>query len=282
MTRQARKSEWLNSRGSSPRSPRAIRNFITHAISTPTKWDFGMGTHNLRTGLIAKTKTTRNQIVPRKLVEKEVGDLVDAAAKHYPKLTGRAKYLLYGPTEIAYASFDAKLRKKHHLKEGGANDWQGVLSQKIPRFDNRILNDCVLIPRFHVCKAEIRKDTKGHVFSESLLPVEVTFLMKLKNTLVADVNGQRKLRVEEIRRIFETASADVRVVKPEAKEWSMKVAGCFALTKSDWARTKGIKELFVRPLPGHEELKQPKASGRSGFPASTAIGEGIDSIRPES
>ena len=105
-----------------------------------------------------QAKTTRNQIVPRKLVEKEVRDLVDAAAKHYPKLSGQAKYLLYGPTETAYASFDAKLRKKYHLKEGGAKDWQGVLGQKIPRFDNRIIGKCVLIPRLNVCKIRTGSD----------------------------------------------------------------------------------------------------------------------------
>src|ERR1039458_6276664 len=99
-------------------------------------WD---GDLNFKDRIDCQAKTTRNQIVPRKLVEREVGDLIDAAAKQYPKLTGQAKYLLYGPTEMAYASFDAKLRKKHGLREGGVNDWQGVVGQKIPRFDNRII-----------------------------------------------------------------------------------------------------------------------------------------------
>ena len=177
-----------------------------------------------------------------------------------------ADFILWGPAGVAYASFFSDPRKDIGLHLGSADDWMGVLGQKIPRFDNRILNDCVLIPRFHVCKAEIRKDAKtGQAFPESLLPAEVTFLMKLKNTLVAGVNCQRKLRVEEVRKVFETVSADILTVKADAKEWSKKVAGCFALTKSDWARTKGIKELLLRPLPGHEEIKPPKDSGRSGF-----------------
>ena len=42
-------------------------------------------------------QSTRDQIVPRKLVEKEVRALVEAAAKLHPKLKGKADFLLYGP-----------------------------------------------------------------------------------------------------------------------------------------------------------------------------------------
>lgn len=164
--------------------------------------------------------------------------------------TSVGDFLCHGPTGTSYASFDPSLRKGAALRQGSDDDWMGVLGQKIPRFDNRILNDCVLIPRFHACKAEIRQDRKtGKPFPESLLSAEVTCLMKLKNALVAEGDGQRKLRVEEIRQVFETLSADVAKVKPDAKDWGRKVANCFAVTKADWARTKGIKELELRPRP---------------------------------
>jgi CRISPR-associated endonuclease Csn1 len=102
----------------------------------------------------------------------------------------------------------------------------GALGQKIPRFDNRILEDCVLIPRFHVCKVDIRQDTKSGVpVPDSLLPAEVTFLMKLKNTLVAASTGQRKLGPDEVRQIFSVALQDVTQVKADAKEWPKKIAG---------------------------------------------------------
>jgi CRISPR-associated endonuclease Csn1 len=127
-------------------------------------------------------KSTRNQIVPRALVEKEIRNMLDAAAKHYPILKGQADYLLFGPAGKAYASFDPKLRKKFNLKEGGANDWLGVLGQKIPRFDNRIISKCVLIPRLNVCK--IRKDENGELHPQSRVVAETVFLMKLKNMRV--------------------------------------------------------------------------------------------------
>jgi CRISPR-associated endonuclease Csn1 len=192
-------------------------------------------------------------------------------------------FISYGPGGRAYAAYDpatvkqleidvldhpdkSQIGKRKKLRPGTELDWLGALGQRIPRFDNRILDGCVLIPRFHVCKADIRLDKKtGRPFPESLLPAEVTFLMKLKNTLVADGKGQRKLRVEEVRQIFSTLTVDMAEVKPDTKNWHRKVAECFKLTKSDWGRTKGIKELELRPLPNHEEVKPPKDSGRSRF-----------------
>jgi len=151
-----------------------------------------------------RAKSRREQIVPRKIVEEEIRKLVEAASKHYPKLNGQARYLLYGPAETAYASFDAKLRTKYGLKEGGASDWEGVLGQKIPRFENRILNDCALIPRLHVCRNPSPEQYKD-LPEDKLLPAHVTFLMKLKNMRVEEKTPGRKQRgltAEQIKEIF--------------------------------------------------------------------------------
>jgi CRISPR-associated endonuclease Csn1 len=242
-----------------------------------------------------RAESTRKVRFDRKDVEAEIMRLAKNAAKSLPALatafariqsegweqtnaeSGRKKrfpvraqtfgdFLCHGPAGVAYASFSARSRKEIGLHTGSADDWMGSLGQKIPRFDNRILDDCVLIPRFHVCKAEIRKSTvTGLPLPSTLLSAQVTFLMKLKNTMVADGPSQRKLRVDEVQKIFKTAFADARKVQPNAEDWPRKVADCFALTRSDWFRTEGIKELALRPLPGHEVIKPPKDSGRSGF-----------------
>ncbi|HEX3717355.1 MAG TPA: HNH endonuclease domain-containing protein [Verrucomicrobiae bacterium] len=194
-------------------------------------------------------------------------DPMTGIKRHFP-VTAKTfgDFLCHGPTGVAYASYFPHHRDQNKVRMGSADDWMGALGQKIPRFDNRILNDCVLIPRFHVCKADIRKDVKtGKLITDSLLSAQVTMLMKLKNTLVAADKGQRKLTVDEIRRIFEVTSVDTQQVKSDAEEWPQKVAACFKLTAADWSRAKGIKELGLRPLPGHEELKAPKHSGRSAF-----------------
>ncbi len=192
-----------------------------------------------------QAKSTRDQIVPRKLVEKEVSDLIDAATKHYPKLAGQAKYLLYGPTETAYASFDAKLRKKHGLREGGVNDWQGVVGQKIPRFDNRIIGKCVLIPRLNVCK--IRTDEKGELHPQSRIAAEVVFLMKLKNMRLQRLGGMHGLTAKEIGEIF----GDPKRSK-------------LGLTPTQWR--KWCERFGGHPLPGlFAEVEEPRFSGRSRF-----------------
>lgn len=187
--------------------------------------------------------------------------------KRFPvKAATFGDFLCHGPAGRAYASFYPESSRENGLHTGSADDWMGVLGQKIPRFDNRILNDCVLIPRFHVCKADIRKNTlTGAHVPDSLLPAEVTFLMKLKNTMVEDGSEQRKLNRAELSAIFEVVSESVAEVKADAKDWPKKIAGCFSLTKSDWKRTEGIKELELRPLPGQEEIKPPRDSGRSVF-----------------
>jgi CRISPR-associated endonuclease Csn1 len=191
--------------------------------------------------------STRNQILPRKLVDKEIRALVEAASKHYPKLKGQADYLLYGPAKTPYASFDAKLRKQLNLREGGADDWQGVLGQKIPRFDNRIIGKCVLIPRLNVCKADVRLDEKGNPIPETLLASEVSFLMKLKNMRIQRGKTTEGLNAKEIKSIFEN---------PDFQK--------LAITESAWKK-KVCVPLGAIPLPGHELVDAPKTSGRSRF-----------------
>ncbi|HEY3762093.1 MAG TPA: HNH endonuclease domain-containing protein [Verrucomicrobiae bacterium] len=205
-------------------------------------WD---GDSQFKDRIDCQAKSTRNQIVPRSLVEKEVRNMVDAAAKQYPKLKGRADYLLYGPTGKAYASFDPKLRKQYELKEGGKNDWQGVLGQKIPRFDNRIIGKCVLIPRLNVCK--IRKDDNGELHSKSRIAAETVFLMKLKNMRFQYGDGVRGLTAKEISQIFND---------PKRNK--------LGLTPTQWR--KWCEKLGGVPMAGqHEEVTEPSFSGRSRF-----------------
>ena len=192
-------------------------------------------------------QTTRNQIVPRKMVEAEIRKMVEGAAKHYHALAGKADYLLYGPTETAYASIYPKIRKqfpKLKLREGAASDWQGVVGQKIPRFENRIIAKCALIPRLNVCK--LREGEKGQPHEKSLVAVEVAFLMKLKNLRVQRPGGNGWLAAAELRAILE---------HPKRKDWKFTEAGL----------RKFCDTIGAKPLPGHEEVTSPRFSGRSRF-----------------
>ena len=124
------------------------------------------------------------------------------------------------------------------------NDWQGVLGQKIPRFENRIIAKCALIPRLNVCK--LREKEKGQPHPQSLVAVEVAFLMKLKNLRIQRPGGQGWLSAEEIRDILEN---------PKRDDWKF--------TKSAWK--KFCVTIGAIPLPGHEEIESPRFSGRSRF-----------------
>lgn len=190
-------------------------------------------------------ESPRNNVIPRALVEKELKLLIAAAAKAIPKLKGKEDYLLHGPAGRAYASWYPELRKKHGLKLGSHTDTKGVLSQRIPRFDNRIISKCALIPRLNVCK--ITADTTTSPAPQSQVVFDAVFLLKLKNMRVAQANGgQRGLSAEEIRAIFDD---------PKRKTWSF--------TAKQWARA--IARFGLLPVAGHEEIKPPRTSGRSRF-----------------
>jgi len=192
-----------------------------------------------------RAESTRNQITPRKLVEEEIRRLVTSAANHYPKLKDKAGYILYGPTETAYASFKAELRKKHDLKEGGVNDWQGVLGQKIPRFDNRIIGKCVLIPRLNVCK--IRTDDSGELHPQSRIAAETVFLMRLKNMRFQTPKGQACLTAKQIAEVFN----DPKRTK-------------LGMTETQWK--KYCLGFGAKPMLGqYQEVEEPSFSGRSRF-----------------
>jgi CRISPR-associated endonuclease Csn1 len=192
-----------------------------------------------------QAQSTRRQIVPRKVVEAELRELVEAAAKQIPALKGKADYLLFGPAGKPYASFYAEDRKRYGLREGGVKDWQGVLGQKIPRFDNRIIGKCVLIPRLNVCK--VRKDDEGKLHSQSRLAAEVVFLMKLKNMRFQQGGGARGLTAKEIGQIYNDPKRSKLGLTPtQWKKWCVRFGGL--------------------PLPGqNEEVAEPRFSGRSRF-----------------
>jgi hypothetical protein len=247
------------------------------------------------------------------------------------------------PDETSFEAF-LNQRRAAGIRIGTFEEWMAALGQKTPKFDNRILAPCVLIPRYHACKVDARleKDRAGRLTGklvpDSLLASEVTLLLKLKNLLVADADkGQRKLTVGEVRDIFAFAQRRLKtlpLLNPEGepvKEWPKKVANCFAINPSDWPKLaaeaeclKGLARLTVsdngtsrsltaeeaeallhavaggrraaqtalpahllplvkraaaawkqakqaaegkvlRPLPGHEEVKAPRTSGRSAY-----------------
>jgi CRISPR-associated endonuclease Csn1 len=198
----------------------------------------------LRSRIDCHAESTRDQVIPRSLVEKEIHLLADAAGKQTAGLAGKAEFLLWGPVETPYASYHVALRKEHGLREGGANDWQGVVGQKVPRFDNRIIEKCSLIPRLNVCK--IKTDGKDPL-PESRIVFEATFLMKLKNMRVQRATTKQEgLTADEIKKVFEDP----------------KLTG-FKVTEKQWKDF--CKKFGAQPIPAGNEVEPPRAGGRSRF-----------------
>lgn len=237
-------------------------------------------------------ESTRRVRFAREDVNREIAELARQAAEQLPSLAKAfrdwqkngwkefkvsagdiGEFLVHGPagkpSEQAEKDFTVyrNERKERGLHPGTSDDWMGATGQKTPRFDNRIINDCALLDGMQVCNVAIRYDDKKthRIYPDSLLPTEVTFLMKLKNTRVEDGDGQRKLRVDEIRTIFEMASKEAGAVKRSLKSWAEAVANKYSIKGKDWETKTELKTLNLRPLAGHEVVKPPKTEGRSRF-----------------
>ena len=140
-------------------------------------WDPQEGIVSIRQP--ASPLRARGFLMTREEVKTELEKLIDQAAKQIPELRDKKNYLLYGG--------DFEKKEYHSYK-----DWEGVLSQKLPRFENRVVNKCVLMPRFHIC---------SHA---DPLYIRVSFLLQLKNVRYS-FHGENKvysLSPEQIRYLY--------------------------------------------------------------------------------
>jgi CRISPR-associated endonuclease Csn1 len=128
-------------------------------------------------------------VAPRSMVVAELTKLWESAQKQLENLrTIPVETFLYGERGEAYASY---LNKDFKHERGTEKDWTGVLGQKIPRFDNRIIMKCKLLPKRNVCK------------SATLENVSFTLLMKLKNLRFTNEEGEKaKLSPNDIKAIY--------------------------------------------------------------------------------
>ncbi|MCD7740464.1 MAG: hypothetical protein LUH11_03850, partial [Candidatus Gastranaerophilales bacterium] len=122
---------------------------------------------NRFTGLAPVKIRISGRVAPRCIVEKELTKLWDEAKKQLPQLEKiSAEEFLYGEYREAYGSY---YNQEWVQYRGTKRDWQGVLGQKIPRFDNRAITKCRLLPKRNVCSADTIEN------------ISLTLLMQLKN-----------------------------------------------------------------------------------------------------
>ncbi len=185
---------------------------------------------------------------PRELVVAELRLLLEKASGLYPKLKEQdIDSLIFGEGGVPYASHDKELRKRLGLKEGGEGDWNALLGQKIPRFDNRSPEKCVLIPRFNACRAD------------DIAVIEATFLLKLKNMrFYNDSFRERVLSPAQIQEMLKDARIRAKS-KTDDKRHS-----AYQITKAKWEKL--ISDAFKgHVMPGHDCVEAPKVSGRASL-----------------
>lgn len=131
-----------------------------------------------------------NYVAPRNLVVKEISKLWINAQSQLPELKKYSvEEFLYGEYREAYGSY---VNKDYQNYLGTEHDWQGVLGQKIPRFNNRIIAKCKLLPKRNVCKAETIEN------------VTLVLLLQLKNLRITTGDGENiRLTPEELKEIYE-------------------------------------------------------------------------------
>jgi CRISPR-associated endonuclease Csn1 len=198
-------------------------------------WRAGKGILGIRQDHKAKTAETvfrKGYTAPRVAVEEELRRILVEIQKVRPELD--PEFVLYGPGRKPFASYDPSWTEG---RRGHDSDWNGLLGQKVPRFDNRILAPCRLIPRFHAVRA---KDNK--------LWFDVHLLMKIHNTTVIDPRQDgsvRKLTCDELKTIFQKFRTTHRATPTQLK--------------------KQLASLGLEPAISGADIPEPRESGRTSF-----------------
>lgn len=198
-------------------------------------------------GLNPQKVRISGRVAPRELVVKELSKLWEEAKKQLPQLHSvTVDEFLYGDYREAYGSYH---NPKWIQYRGTEKDWQGVLGQKIPRFNNRVISKCRLLPKRNVCSAE----TIEHI--------SFVLLMQLKNLrFIDDVTlEQRMLAPFEIKEIYNKKVIEWAQNLTDIRTGKKKTA-TFSIPKTDIEKVVGQK--FKK---NEVETLKANISGRSSF-----------------
>lgn len=186
------------------------------------------------------TKNIRNKdgkeqiVIPRSFIEKELRQLLDNARKQYPSLP-ETDFILYGTPKTKYSSYNNPQNKKYES--------EGILGQKIPRFDNRIISKCCCIPRLNVCNACDK------------LNIEVFFLLSLLNMRFTYGNAiTAQLLPEQLKQIFDDYKKNLSTNKND---------NTLVIKQADWKRE--ITNYGGKVKENQKSVSHPKTTGRSSF-----------------
>ncbi len=216
-------------------------------------WDPKTGIMNIQ--IDREAGRARGRTTPRYLVEKELRQLLENAAKIIPALKKKQiEKILYGEAAAPY-----KYDKEH----------KGLLAQKLPRFDNRCVSHCCLIPRYRVVR------------SADIINQKVNFLISLArmtyHTDEATEDGnlvKNRLTTTDIKYWYNKANDKIKllIIKNKKDENSIsveKLSGeinkCLKIGKREWKTWLQNEVGNGSPVVNYEEMKPPKTDGRSRY-----------------
>ncbi len=200
------------------------------------------------TGLNPQKVRKEGRVTPRNLVIKELTKLWKEAKKQLPQLQNiSVEEFLYGEYREAYGSYN---NPEWIQYRGTQKDLQGVLSQKVPRFDNRVIAKCKLLPKRNVCGADTIEN------------ISLTLLMQLKNfryTNAYTFETNNMLSPEQIKQIYYNKLPEWTEKLTKYRKKELKNPG-FTISKTDIEEVIGKKVI-------KDKMDSFKAniSGRSSF-----------------
>jgi CRISPR-associated endonuclease Csn1 len=226
----------------------------------------------LRLRISSNADRARCRVAPRLYVTRELKKLLHNAQKQIPALAGLdVDEWLYGPGREPYASSTNEFSKHR----GTEWDAQGLLSQKVPRFDNRIIDKCRMLPKRNVCKAN------------NELNIDFVIYQKLKNVRFRLVNSpdealEGRLNPEQFVRVVLQSKAKIQT-KRDKKVQSIKlsVKEIIALIQAE------LPDKIVDSNLKKEDEIRVNLSGRSNYcrPALEIMNriliEGLDPLDPK-
>lgn len=199
-------------------------------------------------GLNPEKVRKTGRVAPRELVIKELTKLWEEAKKQLPQLEKiSVEEFLYGEYREAYGSYS----NSEWIQYRGTNrDWQGVLGQKIPRFDNRVISKCKLLSKRNVCSADTIEN------------ISLSLLMQLKNfryTNAFTFESGNRLASIEINQIYEDKLPEWTSKLTDYRQGKTKNPG-FTISKTDIEKVIG-KKIIKEKM----ESFKVNISGRSSF-----------------
>ena len=196
---------------------------------------------------INKPQKFKGNVYPRQEIIKEAICILEKASEKFCELKEQIDYILWGTDRKPYNGL-AENKQAYTSKYQA----EGILGQKLPKFDNRIIGKCRLFGRLNVCKS-----------SNSIIK-KTNLLLRLKNLLaqVSKKTKQNCVNLENLNNFYEYCLA-----QKQKKDNTIKIDDLHTITineqitflkklgfKIEKTKDKKSDEYFIKTPIGNENF----------------------------